>query len=59
MEKAFVKMKNGKPRVKFPEDKNFGPLTTQFDYKPLEKVVEMLKQLPANEGIEFEIIGIK
>jgi len=52
---AFVRIKNGEPQVKFPENKNFTPLTGQFSNKSLEKVISGLKKLPANKNTEFRI----
>ncbi len=50
---AIVRIKDGKPQVKFPEDKDFGPLTEQFSNKPIEKIISELEKLPANKGIDF------
>ncbi|KKN55697.1 hypothetical protein LCGC14_0579990 [marine sediment metagenome] len=51
--KAFIRIRNGKPQVKFPGDKAFGPLTEWFSHKSIKKVISMLEELPANEGITF------
>lgn len=59
METAIVRMKNGKPQVKFPGDKHFGDLTPQFDYKSIEKVIKLLKELPANDDTEFVVENTK
>ena len=51
---AFVRIKDGKPQVKFPEDKEFSNLTAQFETKSVEEIIPILEKLPANKGIKFE-----
>ena len=53
---AYIKMVSGKPKVKFPGDSDFGPLTAQFDHKPIKRVIALLQKLPANKGVTFKTI---
>ena len=51
---ALVRIQDGEPQVKFPEDTEFGPLTEAFGKKSIAEVISRLEKLPANKGIVFE-----